>query len=264
MKVGIVGIGVVGAAVRYGFEKLGHNISIHDIAYDTVIDDVLNTEICYICVPTPVSTDGSCDTTIVESVVDSLIGLDYKGIIAIKSAVAPGTTRMLKGEYDFDKICFVPEFLRERCAVTDFIENHTICIIGTKNDEVFEKVKECHGKYPEQFIQVGETEAELCKYFHNIYNATLITFANSFYEVCKSLDVDYTEIKNAVAQQEHISNLYLDCNDNFRGFGGVCLPKDTEAIDSLCKALGLDVNFFQMLLEENNKYKVTVFDGMRG
>jgi UDP-glucose 6-dehydrogenase len=26
---------------------------------------------------------------------------------------------------------------------------------------------------------------------------------------------------------------YLQCNENFRGFGGVCLPKDTLAIAKL-------------------------------
>jgi UDP-glucose 6-dehydrogenase len=103
----------------------------------------------------------------------------------------------------------------------------------------------------------------LCKYYNNIYNATLITFANSFYEVCKKLNVNYSEVKDAVVNINHITDLYLDCNENFRGFGGVCLPKDTKAIDSICRRMAIDVDFFQMIIDENNKYKVTVFDGMR-
>ena len=31
MNIGIVGNGIVGSAVKYGFEKLGHNIVVHDI-----------------------------------------------------------------------------------------------------------------------------------------------------------------------------------------------------------------------------------------
>ena len=263
MRIGIVGIGVVGGAIRYGLEKLGHSVAFHDTSYETEITDIIDTDICFICVPTPVNDDGSCDTSIVESVVCELIDYEYKGTIAIKSTVGPGTTLHLKEKYKIDKICFVPEFLRERCAVTDFTENHEICIIGTSDKDIYNNIVECHGKYPNRFIQVSETEAELCKYFHNIYNATLITFANSFYEVCKAMDVDYTKIKNAVATQSHISDMYLDCNDSFRGFGGVCLPKDTQAIDSLCKELGIDVKFFETIINENNKYKVTVFDGMR-
>jgi len=263
MDIGIVGLGVVGKAVQYGFEKLGHTVKIHDIQLDTKINDVLNTEICYICVPTPTNEDDSCDVSIVEDVVKVLRELNYKGIISIKSTVAPGTTLELKKKYNIDKICFVPEFLRERCAITDFTENHSVCIVGTGDDYIFEEIKKCHGKYPKKFVKTGETEAELCKYYNNIYNATLITFANSFYEVCKKLGVNYTEIKDAVVNIDHITDLYLDCNENFRGFAGMCLPKDTKAIASICKKMNIDVDFFQMILDENNKYKVTIFDGMR-
>ena len=56
---------------------------------------------------------------------------------------------------------------------------------------------------------------------------------------------------------------YLECNKNYRGFGGVCLPKDTKAMDYLSKQLGLDVKFFDHILSENEKYSVTVPNGMR-
>ena len=263
MNISIIGIGVVGGAIKYGFEKLGHTISFHDIVYDTKIENVLDTDICYICVPTPTNEDNSCDTSIVEGVIKELKELDYKGIITIKSTVEPGTTIKLKEKHNIDKICFVPEFLRERCAITDFTENHDVCIVGTDDVHIFEKIKKCHGKYPKKFIQLSETAAELCKYYNNIYNATLITFANSFYEVCKKLNVNYSEVKDAVVNIDHITDLYLDCNENFRGFAGYCLPKDLKAIASLCKQLNINVGFFQMLIDENKKYKVTVFDGMR-
>jgi UDP-glucose 6-dehydrogenase len=60
-----------------------------------------------------------------------------------------------------------------------------------------------------------------------------------------------------------VPDKYLDVNDNFRGYGGVCLPKDVKAIVSLQKKLGLKLGFFKNLDEENNRYKTTVFDGMR-
>ena len=59
MNIGIVGEGVVGSAIKCGFERLGHDVFIHDIKYGTTIDVVLNTEVCYICVPTPSKDDGS-------------------------------------------------------------------------------------------------------------------------------------------------------------------------------------------------------------
>jgi len=263
MNIAIVGLGVVGEAVKYGLEKLGHNIICHDLRLGTSLEDVLNSEVCFLCLPTPSDESGNCDTSIVRRVVDDLHLLEYAGIIAIKSTVAPGTTRSLINQYNNNQICFVPEFLRERCASVDFVENHDVCIIGTEVKDVYETIKEAHGGLPEIFKQLTATEAELSKYFNNIYNATLVTFANSFYEVCQSLNADYTKVKNAASLRKHIKDIYLDCNDNFRGFGGMCLPKDTKAIAALCKDLDIDVKFFEMLIEENSKYAVTVFDGMR-
>jgi len=262
MDVGIIGIGVVGGAIKYGFEKLGHKVVCHDIALETKIEDVLATEICFVCVPTPSKDSGECDTSIVESVVDKLAELKYTGIIAIKSTVAPGTTSRLKEKTGLH-ICFVPEFLRERCAVTDFTEKHDVCIIGTEDTSIYSKIKEAHGRYPKEFVMLTPTEAELCKYFNNILNATLITFANSFHEVCNSFGVNYSNVKNAMVKRDHITDIYLDCNENIRGFAGQCLPKDLKAIANVCERDVLNVDFFKMLLTENAKYTATAFEGMR-
>jgi UDPglucose 6-dehydrogenase len=157
----------------------------------------------------------------------------------------------------------VPEFLRERAAISDFTDNHDICIIGTDDAEVYEKVKESHGYFPQKFIQLSPTEAEISKYFNNVYNATLITFANAFYELCQVKGADYTKIKSAMVQREHISNKYLDCNENLRGFGGMCLPKDTSAISALMKDIGLPITLFEAVVNDNKNYETTVFEGMR-
>ena len=263
MKIGIIGVGIVGGAIKHGFERLGHEIKIHDTRHYTSIEDVKNTEINFICVPTPSLKNGKCNVHIVEDVVDELNNIDYEGIIAIKSTVEPGTTEMLKSKYPNRKICFVPEFLRERCAITDFIERHDVCVIGTDDDEIFKTVKESHGTYPNKFSKVSETEAELVKYFNNVYAATLITFANNFYEICEGLGVDYNNVKNSVVNREHIVDKYLDCNKNFRGFGGVCLPKDTKALVHISEQLGLKGNFFENILKENGRYETTIFEGMR-
>tara|TARA_Y100000592_G_C5445196_1_gene305624 strand:- start:233 stop:1030 length:798 start_codon:yes stop_codon:yes gene_type:complete len=264
MKIGILGLGVVGSAVYNGFLELGQKMSFYDpVKKESKFEDVLQTEICFLCVPTPPNEEGFCDTTIVEQSVMRLKENNYKGIVAIKSTVTPGTSEKLSAEHPDMKICFVPEFLRERCAMVDFIENHDLCVIGTDSDEVFEKVKEAHGHYPKHFRKLSRTEAEMVKYYNNIYNSTLIILANSFYEICENMGANYSKIKNALVLREHINDSYLQCNENFRGFGGVCLPKDTLAIAKLVEKLNLDVDFFKMILDENKKYKITVYDGMR-
>lgn len=264
MKIGIIGLGIVGSAVKLGFENLGHSVRSHDPKFGTSIDDVLDREIVYLCVPTPAAENGKCDTSIIESVVEELVEAhNYKGIIAIKSTVEPGTTVRLQKKFDNTRICHVPEFLRERVAVADFIENHDVCIIGTESDEVFQTVKESHGEYPRSFVKLTPTEAEIAKYFNNVYNAMLIIFANGFYELCQRLGANYGHIKSAMVQRDHITNKYLDCNENLRGFGGVCLPKDTRAIEAIVREQGLPIRLFEAIVEDNKQYETTVFEGMR-
>ena len=90
MNIGVVGLGIVGSAVKVGFEELGNDVFGHDLTLDTNLRDVLDTDICYICVPTPPSENGSCDVSIVESVVRDLSALNYNGLVIIKSTVEPG------------------------------------------------------------------------------------------------------------------------------------------------------------------------------
>jgi len=283
MKIGIVGLGVVGSAVKYGMEKLGHDVRVHDIKLDTKLVDIFQTDICFICVPTNELEDGSCDVSIVEEIIDDLTQWGYKGVIAIKSTVSPGTTEKLYLKYHKRyyngvphgelKLAFVPEFLRERCAISDFTENHDVCVIGVMDsygfcgtdmsDRVFEMLKEAHGKYPQQFARMTSTEAELSKYFSNVYNAMRVTFANGFYEVCKKLGARYSVIKDAVVQRPTLIDMYLDCNEKFRGFAGVCLPKDTAALAKLADDLDVDARIFSVIVEDNKLYNPTVMGNMR-
>lgn len=263
MKIGIIGYGIVGKAVGQSLEKIGNVIVPHDITMNTNIEDTLETDICFLCVPTPSNEIGECDTSIVESVVKDLNSINYKGLICIKSTVTPGTTDNLARKYPDLDLAFVPEFLRERCAEKDFQENHDVCVVGCLKEEHFKLIKESHGKYPRNFIMVTPAEAEISKYFNNIYNVTHIILANSFYEVCNHLGANYENVKNAVLLRDHISDNYIDCKEDLRGFGGVCLPKDTAAMDKFCEKSNLNVDFFKSLLSENKKYKTTVFKGMR-
>ena len=79
MDIGIVGLGVVGTACKNGFEKIGHIVKYHDVKFYTNIEDVLDSEVCFVSVPTPSNEDGSCDISIVEEVVGQLNDLKYKG-----------------------------------------------------------------------------------------------------------------------------------------------------------------------------------------
>jgi UDPglucose 6-dehydrogenase len=229
----------------------------------TLITDVLNTEIVFICVPTPQAADGSCNTSIIESVIQELQDHTYKGIVAIRSTVVPGFTQRMIDTYKNLTICFVPEFLRERCAADDFINNHKLLAIGTHDIWVYRKLVKAHGNLPENTEHLTPSEAEVLKYYNNVYAALRVTFANVMYEICDKLDCDYTTIKNAYIKTGKAVDMYLDVSPGLRGYGGMCLPKDTQAIAALLNQLNLDFDLIQSINNDNNKLKKTVFNGMR-
>ena len=254
MHIGIVGMGTVGSALAHGFDKVGHRVSVHDKKLATSIEAILDADIAYVCVDTPSAEDGACDTTAVRSVADELAAHGFAGIVALKSTVTPGTTVGLQRKHPRCRFAHVPEFLRERTALSDFVDNHDVCIVGADSEEDFAQIKKSHGSLPDAFRHVTPTEAELAKYFGNVYNAMLVTFANGFYEICQHYDADYTTIKDSMVLRRHIHDKYLTCNRNMRGFGGACLPKDIRAIASLSRKLGLDVQMFDAILSDNDKY----------
>ena len=263
MKIGIIGLGAVGTANKEGFEFLGHTVISHDIKLDTKIQDIVDTEITFLCVPTPQNEDGSCNTSIIENVIKQLNENSYKGIIAIRSTVVPGFTQRMIDTHKNLTICFVPEFLRERCAAEDFINNHKLLAIGTNDIWVYRKLVRVHGSLPEHTEHLTPNEAEVLKYYNNVYAALRVTFANVMYEVCEKLDCDYTTIKNAYIKTGKATDMYLDVNPSLRGYGGMCLPKDTIAIASLIKKLDIDLQLIQTIHDDNLKFKKTVFNGMR-
>lgn len=264
MNVGIVGLGVVGSAVKHGLERIGHRVLGSDPKFASASEEeMLATDVVFVCVPTPQRADGSCDTSIVEGVVRQFESAFYSGIIVIKSTVRPGTTARLALEHKRARLAFCPEFLRERAAFVDFVENHDLCVIGTNDVAVYETIRELHGPLPRQFACMSTTEAELAKYFSNVLNALRVVFANEFFEVTRALGADYGVIKAAMVKRDTIPDVYLDCNDSFRGFGGVCLPKDSAAFAELARDVAPNMKLFEAIVEENRKFRVTVPEGMR-
>lgn len=269
MNVLIIGSeGIVGSALKFGFELLGHKIFCHDIKFKTKLETIIvdneelrsSNALCFICVPTPKQKDGSCNISIVNDIIKELDKLSFKGIVVIKSTVPIGTTEKLIKKYKL-QIAFNPEFLKERSAIIDFTERQDICIIGTNSKIIFKKIKKVHGHFPKKFIKVSPSEAEACKYFNNSLGATLVTFANSFYELCNTCKIDYKNVKDAISNREFVPKTYLDVNDKWRGWAGTCWSKDIPAITHMLKDTNID--FFKYLITENEKYIKTVPPGMR-
>lgn len=266
MKIGSIGRGMVGEAIYQGLLDLGNEMSYFDPKFkDNKMEDILNTDVVFVAVPTIPNEKNECDLTILTKVLDDLSRLNYKGVICIKSTITPGTTQSMINKYQNANICFCPEFLRERCAYEDFMKNNKICIVGTVKQEVFETIKQIHSSICQEFKMVKPIEAELTKYMQNVYNTYRILFANGFYEVCKFNGVEYNSVLDSLLVRKELDEKYMRCSENLRGPSGPCLVKDSLAFNEYVKKLDLEIkpSFFQTIVNDMKLYPKTVIEGTR-
>ena len=260
MKIGIIGIGVLGKAYKKGFSAWKHKIIPYDIKGRYSFSNIISSEVIFICVPSPSLKKGGCDTRIVESVIKKLNNHKYKGIISIASTVEIGFTSKIIKKFKSLKICSVPELLKERSASKDFINNKNI-VIGTNSKTIFKKVKKCFKN--KKCFHVKTEEAEIFKYFNNCYAALRIVFANIFYEISKKNNSDYKKIKDIYVSTGKAVDMYLDVNNKLRGYAGMCLPKDVRAVKNYMKKNTINFDLIKYIDLDNKKLKKTVFQGMR-
>ncbi len=261
MKIGIIGMGIVGGTIKQCFEHV-HEIFVHDPVLNSTISDVTNNcNLAYIAVPTPEDESGRCDTSIVEDVLKQL----PDGFTAvIKSTVIPGTTENLQQKFPDLKIAYSPEFLVERNRIEDF-KNQKILVVGTEHQEVAELVKQHHliagVLKTDQFFHTSATEAEMVKYTKNNFYAMKVIFANQIYDICEKLNVDYDTVKRIITapQDQIIGDSHLEPIMGLRrGFGGKCLPKDTLALQKLADDLEIGYELLDAIQNDNSRLREIV------
>ena len=271
MKLGIVGQGFVGLALKAGFEK-HYEIETYD-KYEVdkstcdLADLVAKCKVIFVCVPTPMNEDGSCHTDIVDSVVKEINkwsyaywgNIDKKPTVVIKSTVAPGTTDKLHRTYKSVDVIFNPEFLTEATFIEDFKNQNRIILGGIRRGT--NKLRQVYSKvFPRTtIVKTGAKHAEMVKYFTNCFLATKVSFANEMKMLCDELDLDYDKVVEYATYDERLGKTHwaVPGPDGELGFGGHCLPKDLNALMSVAvdNSLGLYINVLSGVLETNNKVR---------
>jgi len=253
-KTGIVGVGMVGGAMRLYLEKKeGLELFLYDKGRSLgSLQEVNQAELIFICVPTPYLKDGKgFDLSFVE---ESLSMLNGEKVVVIKSTVMPGTTERLQQKYPQHKILMNPEFLTEETADQDMsYPDRQIVGYTEKSQDVAGDVMQLLPLAPFERV-LPATEAEMVKYFGNTWFSVKVSFANQMYDLCQKLGIDYDGMVEAAAADKRIGRTHLNIfHKGYRGYGGKCLPKDIKALIQLADSQGVDLKLHKITEEINNE-----------
>lgn len=250
-KIGIVGLGMVGGALKRYFEKRGINVFKYDKGKKVgSAREVNQADVIFICVPTPFVEGAGPDLSFVEDVCNNLLG---NKIIVIRSTVLPGTTAKLQKNHPQHKFLFNPEFLVEEKA-DECMQNPERQIIGCTDlsRPVAKDILAILPKAPYGRI-IEAIEAEMVKYFGNTFLSTKVIFSNQMYDLCKALGINYETVRECAAQDKRITLSHTDIfHGGYRGYGGKCLPKDTKSLIAFADEHGVDLKLLKTLEDINN------------
>ncbi len=261
IKIGIIGLGMVGTPLKKYFEGKGFKRNKTLFCFDVdknkgYNDDIDQAEIVFVCLPTPRKADGSCDLGIINNTVKKFH--NKKQVLVIKSTIEPGTVARLQKKYNCP-ILFNPEFLTESRAWEDFI-NPDRQIVG-HTDKSLVHSSNVLGLLPQgfftspgslgtyDFVRLTSSEAEMGKYAGNVFGAMKVVYGNILADFCDALEkalkkekieqrVDYDHVRKVIAHDSRIGDSWLDVkHGKYRGFGGFCFPKDTAAFIAFGKKI---------------------------
>lgn len=265
-QLGIIGYGIVGHALAYGFSqpeiKDDYEIRFYDKFKETEsLESVISaSEFIFICLPTPMKDDESgIDLSIIENSIAEITkytdGTDK--IIVIKSTVAPGTTASLEKKYPKSYFAMNPEFLTEANYLEDFVKADRN-VVGANNDLTSRRVVALYRqRFPHtKIFQTDTTSAEMVKYMANAFLATKVIFANEMFAFCQALGIKYEEVKSMVVADHRIFDSHLDVT-TAKGFGGKCFPKDVVALIGRAKDLKVESKLLETIWEVNKKIRKT-------
>lgn len=299
MKLGIIGTGYVGLVSGVCFAENGNSVICMDVdtakierlkkgdpvIYEPGLEELLvkniaegrveftsslkevvqNSEVIFLCLPTPPFEDGSVDLTHVLDVAKNMAKYinGYKVIVS-KSTVPVGTCDKLKKlvtsktRVKFD-IVSNPEFLKEGAAVPDFMSPDRV-VVGTKSKKAARIMQELYSSFmrvSERFILMDERSSELTKYAANSMLALRISFMNELANLSGIVKADINQVRKGIGSDPRIGSSFLFPGV---GYGGSCFPKDVKGLLNTSADYGYDFRILKAIDEINNRQKLVMVD----
>lgn len=236
MKIGIIGCGFVGSAVKAAYRKVNVSCIVNDPqkGYTASHDELNSCDAIFICVPSPQRPDGSCDTSILEDVVNQF--KDYTGVLISKVTAPPSVYTNLQKVTKH--LVYAPEFLTAANATNDYI-NSTFLVVGGDHEMALRAGNYILLTLPNVFhVEICSIEeASMMKYTINSFLATKVAFMNELFLLCHKVGIDYSVVSRLIKLDDRIgtSHLQVPGPDGLMGFGGACFPKDTCALLSYAR-----------------------------
>lgn len=229
---------------------------------------VTNSEVVFLCLPTPQGEDGSADTHYVlgaaEKIGDILVengDKDFK-VIVNKSTVPVGTAQKVidairsRGAKNFDVVSN-PEFLREGFAVEDFMKPDRI-VIGSDNPVSMAKMKTIYEPFVRQgnpILEMDTASSEVTKYAANSYLAMRITYMNELANFCEKVGANVDLVRRGMGTDNRIGKRFLFSGI---GYGGSCFPKDVKALIKTSMDYDSEMKILTVVDKTNNEQKLVL------